>query len=45
MYSIPILETLNDFLVFGRYVIVPKEGFIEEEGDGSGGISIIMLGP
>jgi len=35
---------LDDFLVFGRYIIVPKEGFVKEEGDGGGSISVIMLG-
>ena len=31
--SIPVLDTLDDFLDFGRYVVVPKEDFVEEYED------------
>ena len=36
----PILEILDDFLFFGRYVVEPEEGFVKEEGDLGEGSSI-----
>ena len=40
----PVLEILDDFLFFDWHVVMPKEGFVEEEGDLGEGSSIKSAG-